>query len=405
VEGIEDRAGRRRALGGLALALVLSMSTWFSASAVVPELRSAWGLGAGGSAWLTIAVQLGFVAGALGAAALNLADVIRPQRLILAGALIAAAANSLILLADGLAAAIPLRLLTGAALAQVYPPALKLIATWYRSGRGMALGVMVGALTIGSALPHLVTGLGGLDPNVVLASTSLLTVAGGVLARSIPEGPYPFPRAGFDPSQARRALANRGVRLAVLGYLGHMWELYAMWAWFAVFFAAALRADGDSDPASAAAFATFAVIAVGALGCWLGGLLGDRWGRTRTTAAAMAVSCACAVLIGVAFAAPPGLLLVVGLVWGVAVIADSAQFSAMVTELAEQAYVGTALALQLALGFTLTVATIWLLPLVETEVGWRWAFLLLAPGPALGVVAMLRLRSLPEARRIAGGLG
>jgi MFS family permease len=278
------------------------------------------------------------------------------------------------------------------------------MATWYREGRGTALGILVGALTIGSALPHLVNGLGGLDWRLVIGVTSVLTVAGGMIAARVPDGPYPFPRARFDPRQARRALANRGVQLANLGYLGHMWELYAMWAWFAVFFAAALEARG-SDGGSAAAYATFVVIGIGAIGCYVGGLLGDRWGRTNTTAAMMAISGACALSIGLFFGEPTVAVLLVGLIWGFAVVADSAQFSTIVTELADQAYVGTALTLQLALGFTLTVATIWLLPMVEEVVGWRWAFALLAPGPALGIVAMLKLRASPAAARIAGGRG
>jgi len=388
----------------LSLALILSMSTWFSASAVIPELRADWGLGTGGAAWLTIAVQLGFVVGALGAALLNLADIFRPQRVILAGATGAALANALIVLANGAATALPLRFLTGVALAQVYPPALKVMATWYREGRGTALGILVGALTVGSALPHLVNGLGGLDWELVIVVTSTLTLLGGLIAATIPDGPFPFPRARFDPGQARRALSNRGVRLASLGYFGHMWELYAMWAWFVIFFGAALEERGQAA-GSAAAFATFAVIAVGGVGCWIGGVLGDRWGRTRTTALMMAISGSCALSIGLFFGEPTAAVLIVGLIWGFTVVADSAQFSTIVTELADQAYVGTALTLQLALGFTLTVATIWLLPFVEDAVSWRWAFILLAPGPALGIVAMLRLRAAPEARLIAGGRG
>jgi MFS family permease len=377
------------------------MTTWFSASAVVPQLRAEWGLSDTGAAWLTIAVQLGFVAGALASSVVNLADVASPRLVILGGSLGAAAANALLAASDGPATAIPLRAATGFFLAGVYPPALKLIATWFRAGRGLALGVVVGALTVGSAGPHLVNGLGGLDWRAVVVATSALTVAGGLVARfAVGDGPFPFPRATFDPRQARLVLANRGVRLASLGYFGHMWELYAMWAWFLVFFREGVGRAGES-----AAYATFAVIAAGGLGCVAGGLLGDRWGRTRTTAAMMAVSGACALAIGLLVDAPAWLVLAVALVWGFAVVADSAQFSTMVTELAEPAYVGTALALQLAAGFTLTVATIWLVPLLQNWVGWRYAFAFLAPGPALGIVAMLRLRATTEASRIAAGRG
>jgi MFS family permease len=401
----EHAAGRWRALALLAVALVLSMTTWFSASAVVPQLRAEWGLSDGAAAWLTIAVQLGFVCGALVSSLLNLSDVVPPKHVILGGSIGAAGVNGLLLVAGGAAAGVPLRFATGFFLAGVYPPALKLMATWFRKGRGIALGILVGALTLGSAMPHLVNGLGGLDWRLVIYATSALTLAGGLIAEvAVREGPFPFPRATFDPGQAGRVFANRGVRLASFGYFGHMWELFAMYAWFLVFFSDGLVARG-APIGSAAAYATFAVIAVGGLGCWAGGILGDRWGRTRTTAAMMAVSGTCCVLVGLLFGGPAWLVLLVGLVWGFAVVADSAQFSTMVTELADQAYVGTALTLQLALGFTLTVATIWLIPVLEDAFGWRWAFAFLAPGPALGVVAMLRLKSSPEAARIAGGRG
>jgi MFS family permease len=387
-----DLSGRRRALALLSLALVCSMTTWFSATAVVPQLREEWVLGDTAAAWLTIAVQVGFVVGALATSATSLADVLSPRVAILAGSLGAAGANALLLAAGGPELGLIARFATGFCLAGVYPPALKLASTWFQRGRGTALGIVVGALTLGSALPHLVNGLGGLDWQVVVITTSLLTVLGGlIVVVAVPEGPYRFPSARFDPRQAPRVLSNRGVRLASLGYFGHMWELYAMWAWFLVFFTAV------SDGGKGAAYATFAVIAVGALGCWLGGVAGDRWGRPETTATLMAISGSCALLVGLAGAWSAAAALAVGLVWGFTVVADSAQFSTMVTELADQAYVGTALALQLAVGFALTVATIWLVPYWEHAVGWEWTFVLLVPGPLLGIAAMLRLRVLLRA--------
>jgi MFS family permease len=381
------------------------MSTWFSASAVVPQLRSEWDLSSSAAAWLTIAVQIGFVAGALVSSIFNLSDLISPRHIIFAGAIGAAAVNGLLLVVEGSAVGIPLRFATGLFLAGVYPPAMKLIATWFRQGRGVALGVLVGALVVGSAVPHLVNGLGGLNWRVVIYATSILTLLGGVITEfAVREGPHPFPRATFDPRQVGRVFANRGARLASLGYFGHMWELYAMYAWFFVFLSEALAAGGV-PVGPTAPYATFAVIAIGGPGCWLGGILGDRWGRTRTTSLMMGVSALCCVLVGLLFGSSPWLLLIVCLVWGFAVVADSAQFSTMVTEVADQSYVGTALTLQLALGFALTVATIWLIPILTDAFGWRWAFAFLAPGPALGVLAMLRLKSAPEANRIAGGLG
>lgn len=396
---------RWRALAILSVTLVLSMSTWFSASAVLPQLRAAWDLSPTAAAWLTIAVQIGFVCGALSSSLLNLADLFSPRHVILGGAVGAAVANALLLTANGPALSIVLRFATGFFLAGVYPPAFKLMSTWYRQGRGMALGVLAGALVTGNGIPHLVNGLGGLDVQTVIYATSALTVAGGLLTEfALQEGPFPFPRATFKPKQAVQVFANRGVRLASLGYVGHMWELFAMYAWFSVFFADALAARGVAA-GPAAAYATFSVFVAGGLGCWVGGILADRWGRTKTTMLMMITSGACALLVGFLFGSSPWLLLLLGLVWGFTIVADSAQFSTMVTELADQAYVGTALTLQLAAGFTITVVTIWLIPLMQDTFGWTWAFALLAPGPALGVLVMLRLKSLPEAGRIAGGLG
>ncbi|HEX2529970.1 MAG TPA: MFS transporter, partial [Burkholderiaceae bacterium] len=382
-----------------------SMTTWFSASAVIPQLREEWNLSGSAAAWLTIGVQLGVVCGALASSFLNLADIVSPKHMILGGSIGAAVANGLMELAGGADMGIALRFATGFFLAGVYPPALKLMATWFREDRGLALGILVGAIVLGQAMPHFINGVGGLDWRLVIYATSALTLVGGlIVAFAVKEGPHPFPRAAFDPAQAWRVFSDRSVRLACYGYFGHMWELFAMYAWFSSYFSEALVARGASV-GSAAAYATFAVIAIGALGCWIGGILGDRWGRTRTTALMMALSGSCCILIGLLFGAPAWLLLIVGLAWGFTVVADSAQFSVMVTELADQAYVGTALTLQFAVGFVLSVATIWLIPLVADAFGWRWVFVLLAPGPVFGVLAMLRLKSLPESARLAGGIG
>jgi MFS family permease len=385
LDGAAVGRGRGRALALLVVALVLSMTTWFSASAVVPQLRDEWQLSDGAAAWLTIAVQVGFVAGAVISSALTLPDVVPTRGLILGACAGAAGANLLVAAADGPKTAIPLRMATGFFLAGVYPPAAKLISTWYRARRGTALGIAVGAVTVGSAAPHLVNGLGGLDWQTVIVATSCLTLLGGVIALTVGEGPHAFPRAGFDLGQIGLVFRNRGVRLAALGYFGHMWELYAMWAWFLLFFRASV---GDG---AGAAYATFAVIGIGGLGCYAGGVLGDRIGRAQSAAVMMAASGLCTLTIGLLVDASGWLVLAVGLVWGFTVVADSAQFSTLVTEHADQAYVGTALALQMAVGFALTVVTIWLIPFLEDAVGWRYAFAFLAPGPALGIVAMVRL--------------
>ena len=346
--------GARRALSLLAVTLVLSMSTWLSATAVLAQLKDEWGLSSAAGSWLTIAVQLGFVMGALVSSIVNLPDLLPPARLIAASASGAAVVNVLLITVGSAGPAIALRFATGFLAAGIYPPALKLISTWFKTGRGVAVGILVGALTLGTASPHLINAVGDLEWETVVVGASLLSLAGAAIALSVPEGPFPFPRATFDPRQLRRTLGNRGVRLASLGYFGHMWELYGAWAWMHIFFT-----DVTNGDARAGATIAFAIVGIGAIGCYLGGRLGDTWGRTRTTAAAMAISGTCALVIGWLGNSPSWVVVTVGLVWGLTVIADSAQFSTIVTELADQAYVGTAVTLQMAVGFTLTVITIW----------------------------------------------
>ena len=377
---------RARILLLLALAELLGMSVWFSASALAPELREAWSLTAAQGAWLTTIVQLGFVVGTAAAAVLNLADLVPARSYFAVSALAAAACNAALLVAGGFAPALVLRFGTGFFLAGVYPPAMKMIATWYRDGRGFAIGTIVGALTVGKASPYLVAGLGlrGLAPVVLTASGSALAAA-VLIAAFYRDGPFPFARRAFDWKLVGTVLHGREVRLAIGGYLGHMWELYAMWAWIAAFLAA-----GAGLAPRAADVAGFAAIATGGLGCVLGGVLADRWGRERLTIWSMALSGACALLIGAA-APSAHLAVAVAIVWGFAVVADSAQFSALVTELAPPHAVGTALTLQTSLGFLLTMASIQLVPRLVDGVGWRWAFVALAIGPAAGIWAMRRL--------------
>lgn len=394
-------------VGLLAAAVLLAMTVWFSASAVVPQLTEAWGLGDSGRSWLTMSVQVGFVAGALASALLNLSDRIPAHRLLAASALAAAAFNGAIPLFDAPAPALALRFLTGAALAGVYPPGMKLIASWCREDRGLGIGVLVGALTLGSAVPHLLNALpifgsGGMPPwRPVLVVTSVHAAAAALLAfLFVRPGPYLGASPPFDWRQAGRALSDRATRLANFGYLGHMWELYAMWAWAPLLLLASYERAGW-DP-RAARLAGFGVIAVGALGAVLAGRLADRLGRTRITVWSLGASGACALAAG-AFFHHPGVLTALCLVWGFAVVADSAQFSAAVSELTDPRYVGTALTLQTSLGFLLTLFTIRLIPPLVDAFGWEWAFLVLAAGPAFGAWSMLRLRRLPEAARMAGG--
>lgn len=367
------------------------MSTWFSTAAVLPQLRTSWQLESTAGAWLTIVVQLGFVGGALVMATTNLADRVDPRRLILFGSLGAAAANVSIVLFDAFVPALIARAITGAFLAGVYPPALKAMSSWYQKGRGFALGVMIGALTVGSALPHLINALGGLDWRATLIAASVLTLSGGVIAdRLSGDGPHATKAASFDRSALRTILANREFRLASLGYFGHMWELYAMWAWIAAFYADVFTSN------RAASLTAFAVIAAGAAGSTYAGVVSDRRSRSEAAALAMRWSASAAVVTGFLIDAPLPIVVGIGLVWGFWVVADSAQFSTIVTEVVEPRVVGTALTVQLATGFVLTVFTIFLVPVVRDAHGWGWAFFLLAPGPIIGAWAMRALRLGPQ---------
>lgn len=399
----ETEANKWQALALTGLAVILSMTTWFSATAVAPDLTEAWALSPSEAAWLTNAVQLGFVVGALGSSFIALADWMPLTRLMAAAAIVAAIANAGLLLSPETSIAITLRFVTGAALASVYPPAMKFVATYFRTGRGLAMGAMVGAITLGSSLPHLVRAIGGgFDWQMTVAITSVLCLTSALIfALALHEGPYAFARTKVDPRQISAILGNRPVMLANLGYFGHMWELYAMWGWFLAFGTAAIQSGAWTVNAS---FMAFAVVAMGAPGCLIAGWLADRIGRCTTTAIALAISGTSALLIGVFFDAHPAIFLTVALLWGLTIVADSAQFSAAVTELADQSYVGSALAFQMGVGFAITILTIWAVPQIAEAFGsWRWSFLVLVPGPIVGAIAMLRLRGLPEAKRLAGG--
>jgi MFS family permease len=394
---------RWRTLVLLAIAELLGMSLWFSGSAVVPALTREWHLSAGAAGWLTLSVQLGFVAGTLLSALFNLPDIISPRHLFTLTAICGAIVNGAFgWFAHDASVAIVLRFLTGMFLAGVYPPAMKILATWFRHGRGLALGVLVGALTLGKATPYLINGVGSANWRYNILFVSILAIAGALIVLFfVSDGPFTLPAARFDLAQIGRVFRNRGVRLANFGYLGHMWELYAMWTWIPFMIRASL-AVRKSDPVLAEV-GSFIVIGCGALGCVVAGLIADRIGRTIVTSVAMAVSGSCCLIIGLLFGANPILLLIVAAIWGATVVADSAQFSACVTELGDPQYIGTALTLQTCLGFLLTTISIELIPRVEAALGWRWAFAILAPGPLFGVISMLRLRGLPEAEKIAHG--
>ncbi|MFQ5744441.1 MAG: MFS transporter [Acidobacteriota bacterium] len=401
--------GKWRNLGLLMLAELLAMSLWFSASAVVPQLTDEWRLSGNQQSLLTMTVQVGFVVGALVSAAINLADRLSAARLVAISAAAGAACNaSIALFVSTPTSAMLWRFLTGVCLAGVYPPGMKLIATWCKEDRGLGIGLLVGALTVGSATPHLFNalpffggqaGLPPWQPVLLVASGSALlgAIIAGLLVRA---GPLLPAARGFDWRYATRALSEQPSRWANFGYLGHMWELYAMWVWVPLYLLASYQRAGWSD--TGARLAGFGAVAAGGLGSVVAGVLADRKGRTVISSLSLLISGACCLLAGLFFGSP-ALLTALCLVWGFAVVADSAQFSAAVSELSDAEHVGTALTMQTSLGFLLTLLTIWMIPPLVERVGWEWAFTTLAVGPAFGIHSMLRLRRLPEATKMASG--
>lgn len=389
---MKDSREARAQLGVLSVAIVLAMAPWFAATVVAGPMAHELSLGTAEVSWLTLAVQLGFVLGSLTSALLVLSDRYRPRHLAAVCALLAAASTAAIALFPLTGSqSIAMRLLTGASLACVYPPGMKIAAGWTDRYRGTAIGILVGAVSIGSAAPHLLRATWNVTEwRPVLLMAAISAALGGIIfATTVREGPYQAPSSPFDPRAIGRVLGERKVRLATAGYLGHMWELFAMWSTIGLFLAyAGSRHDIGAVWAPVNAFL---VIASGGLGCVLAGIRADQIGRARVTIIAMAISGSCALAIGPASAWSYSLTMAVAVVWGVSVVADSAQFSACVAEVAPAEYVGTALTVQTASGFLLTMLTIHLVPEWAARWGWEFAYVPLAIGPLLGILAMARL--------------
>ncbi|RFB12686.1 MFS transporter [Bacillus sp. HNG] len=387
----------------LSLAMLGTMTTWFSMTAVLPTLMDLWVLNSNEVSYITIMVNLGFIVGSLVSAFMNLPDRLQPHILFFWSAVLAGVSTILTaILANSLMVALIFRFITGISLSGVYGPGLKLVSTWFRLRRGTALGLVVGALTIGSAGPHLFKGIGISSWELVLTITGLCSILSGILILFVKIGPYPLPPGNFDPKAILRAFKNHKVRLANFGYFGHMWELYAMWSWFGLFLAESFKTSGMSHFSSPASIVTFVVIASGFFGAWFGGVFADRIGREEVTLWSLGVSGTITLIIGFFFGSSPWIMTILGIIWGVSIIADSAQFSAIITEHSDQRYVGSSLTVQLAIGYILTIIVIFLMPFIESIIGWKYTFLILLPGPILGFLSMYRLHRIKTRVTIVG---
>jgi MFS family permease len=388
----DNHPHRWRTLGMLSLAELLGMSLWFAASAVSAPLGAKWHLSPGEIGWLTTIVQLGFVTGTALSAMLNLADIVPSKRLFAASAFLGALVNAALLRVGSVEAALALRFLTGFFLAGVYPPAMKMIATWFRSQRGLAIGTIVGALTVGKATPYLVHAI----PDVATSTVILTASAGAVLAglfvlTAFREGPYPFAPRTFSWGLVATVIGVKQWRLATGGYLGHMWELYAFWTWIPAFLTASVAASRSSESPHVVSLIAFLVIAAGGAGCVWGGLYADKHSRERLVTISLVASGVCSLIVGFFFGFSLWIIAPVAVVWGFFVVADSAQFSALVTESVPGHAVGTALTVQTSLGFLLTMVTIQGVSFLAAHFGWQWAFVILSLGPAFGIAAVGRL--------------
>ena len=387
--------GSWRALIWIGLSELFALSLWFSASVIAPELIEVWNLSSNSEGWLSTSVPIGFVIGALFSSYFGVADRFNPRKVFAVSVFLGAILNALLILVDYAFFGILLRILTGITLAGVYPIAVKILSQWFPQKRGFAIGILIAALTLGSSLPHFVIMFfSSLNWKLVIICTSALALLSAIIVTYILEdAPIMSEKSPFSLKLIKKVVTNKPVMLANYGYFGHMWELYAMWTWLPAFLTASFSAYSPEFPHWFIALSSFISIGIaGGIGCVVGGLISDKIGRANLTIISMFISAICSILIGFTFGQFIWITLIICIIWGMSVISDSAQFSAAVSEIAEVEYVGTALTFQMCIGFLITIFSINLIPIIQRIVGWEWVFTILAIGPILGIVFMVKYR-------------
>lgn len=390
-----------RSMALLLLAEVAVMSVWFISAATLPDMLRETTISSARQAALSSSVQVGFVTGALLSATLGIADRFDPRRVFALSAIAAASFNAVLLITTpGSLVAIGARFVTGALFAGVYPVGMKIAVGWGQKDRGLLVGALVGALTLGSALPHMMSLAGGADWRFAVSTASIFAATAGLICLGVSLGPAHRTAAQFDLRVVTTAWTNRRVRLAYAGYLGHMWELYAMWAWIAVATATSYgQSLPDVDALVLAKITAFVAIGVGVFSSTFAGFIADRIGKAEVTIIAMGLSGASALLTAATFGGPVWLTFAIVVVWGITIIPDSAQFSALVADASPADQAGSLMTLQTALGFALTFVTVQVTPVLVDLFGWPPILAALALGPAFGIIAMNRLRNLHREER------
>ncbi len=368
-------------------------SLWFASNAILGDLQKQWRLGDASLSHMTSSVQFGFIIGTLIFAFFTVADRYSPRKVYFACSLLGALANlGLYLLADGLTTLMIFRFMTGFFLAGIYPVGMKIAAGWYRQGLGLALGWLVGALVVGTAFPHLIKSLNRSLPwETVILSVSIISAVGGCLMwLLVPDGPYLVKGTRFSSKAFGIIFRSRDLRSASFGYFGHMWELYTVWAFIPLLLShyahtssLALNVSGWS----------FFVIAIGSLGCIVGGLLSKKFGSATVAFFQLLSSGICCLLTPLMFHAPPAVFLGFLIFWGIVVVGDSPQFSALTAQTAPRDLVGSALTIVTSIGFAITILSIQFTNFLAGWLNIQIVLLFLVIGPIVGLIYLWPLFS------------